>query len=47
MASNNKPFALIERDGYKERTVADADSLEELADKLAEKTGGDDFWGGG
>ena len=42
MSSKNKPFGfkIVERDGYKEREVIDADSLEELQQKLEQKTGG-------
>lgn len=37
--SSDKQFALMMRDGFTEREMLNGDSLEELREKLEEKTG--------
>ena len=39
MTSKPKNFVLYEREGWREREAIEADSIEEMMEKMAEKTG--------
>jgi hypothetical protein len=44
MPRDKKQFVLYERQGWSEREALEADSIEEMMEKMAEKTGRDDGW---
>lgn len=39
MTRDKKQFVLYEREGWSERETMEADSIEEMMEKMAEKTG--------